>query len=249
MTAWEKGSMPEIDVLLAKLESIGSLKPEHREAIRQLPVQRQVLERGQDAVMDGLIMQHCCIVLSGMLFRHKTMRDGSRQILSFHPQGDIPDLQSLHLRKVDYTLSATCPTVVGLIQHEAVHALLAEYPDLTGLLWRDTLIDAAKFQTWMMLVGQASAEAKMAHLFCEMFLRIRAVGGAQERSYRFPITQGDLADALGISVVHANRTLQQLRAESLVAFNGGVAEILDWDGLRALAQFDPSYLHLSKYGE
>jgi CRP-like cAMP-binding protein len=235
----------EIDVLLAKLKSIGRLNSEHQDAIRRLPVQRQFLERGQDAVMEGLLMHHCCIVLSGMLFRHKTMRDGSRQILSFHPAGDIPDLQSLHLQKVDYTLSATTQTTIGMVPHAAIHDLLRTYPELTGLFWRDTLIDASKFLTWMMLVGQASAEVRMAHLFCEMFFRTRVVIGADGGAFRFPVTQAELADALGISVVHANRTLQQLRSESLLAFNNGLAEILNWDGLSSLAQFDATYLHIS----
>jgi CRP-like cAMP-binding protein len=235
----------DIDVLVKKLKTIGQLKPEHEAALRQLPVQRQTLERGQDAVMEGLVMSHCCIVLSGMLFRHKTMHDGSRQILSFHPAGDIPDLQSLHLQRVDYTLSASTPTTIGLIQHSAIHALLDDHYPLTGLLWRDTLIDASKFLTWMLYVGQASAEAKMAHLFCEMFVRTRAVGLADGTSFRLPVTQTDIADALGISVVHANRTLQQLRSESLLRFDNGMAEILDWDGISALAQFDPGYLHLA----
>jgi CRP-like cAMP-binding protein len=236
----------EIDVLITKLDSIGHLTAEHRDALRQLPVQRQYLERGQDAVMEGVMMQHCCIVLSGMLFRHKTMRDGSRQILSFHPAGDIPDLQSLHLQRVDYTLSATTQTVIGMVPHAAIHAMLRDHPDLTGILWRDTLIDASKFLTWMMLVGQAAAEVRMAHLFCEMYVRTRAVGAADNRSYHFPVTQIDIADALGISVVHANRTLQQLRAEGLVSFASGTAEILNWDGLTSRAQFDATYLHIGE---
>ena len=235
----------EIDVLLHKLASIGTLTAEQQAEIRRLPVQRKTLERGEDAVMEGLIMHYSCIVLSGMLARHKTLRDGSRQILSFHPAGDIPDLQSLHLRKVDYTLSATTPTVIGIVQHADIHALLKKHYDLTGLFWRDTLIDSARFLTWMTMIGQASAETRMAHLFCEIFVRTRATGGADGRSFRFPVTQGELADALGISVVHANRTLQHLRSESLLAFGNGVAEILDWDGLSSLAQFDGNYLHIS----
>ena len=86
----------------------------------------------------------------------------------------------------------------------------------------------------------------MAHLFCEMYVRLDSVGDTQDRSFRFPITQGDLADALGMSIVHANRTLQNLRAESMLSFNNGRAEILDWDRLAHLAQFDPAYLHLQK---
>jgi CRP-like cAMP-binding protein len=236
----------DIDVLLRKLRAIGHLSLEHEAALKRLPVAKLVFERGDDVVTDGTIMNHSCIVLSGMLHRHKTMKDGNRQILSFHAAGDIPDLQSLHLRKVDYTLSATTRSVVGTISHADIRAMLAEVPDLTDLLWRDTLIDSAKFLTWMMLIGQASAEARMAHLFCEIYTRLRAVGDVEGNTFQFPATQGDLADALGMSIVHANRTLQVLRAEAMLVFANGRGEILNWQRLSKLGQFDASYLHMSQ---
>lgn len=235
----------DIEVLIAKLAAIGRLHPQQAEAIRNLPVQVARINRGHDVVMDGNIMTHSCVVLSGMLHRHKTMKDGNRQILSFHPPGDIPDLQSLHLRKVDYTLSATTQSVIGLIEHKAIRAMLRDQPALTDLLWRDTLIDAAQFLTWMMLIGQASAEARMAHIFCELYTRLKVVNGVSGNTFPFPATQTDLADALGMSIVHANRTLQALRAEAMLSFANGQAEILDWARLASLAQFDSSYLHLS----
>lgn len=236
----------DIDVLVAKLDAIGELTQEQVDALGQLPMQRVTLSRGDDAVIDGEVMHHSCVVLEGMLQRHKTMKDGNRQVLSFHPPGDIPDLQSLHLQKVDYTLSATTTTVIGLITHDSIRALLEAQPRLTDILWRDTLIDSARFLTWIMLVGQATAEARMAHLFCEMYARLKAVGDISGNTFRFPVTQSDLADALGMSVVHANRTIQSLRGEQLLAFNNGLAEILDWDRLARLAQFDSAYLHLKK---
>ena len=235
----------EIDVLISKLQAIGRLSDEHIAALRQLPIQKALIDRGHDVVLDGNIMTHSCIVLRGMLHRHKTMRDGSRQIISFHPAGDIPDLPSLHLHKVDYTLSATTQTLVGLVEHSAIRNLLKAQPALTDLLWRDTLVDAAKFLTWMMLIGQASSEARMAHLFCEIYTRLESVGDVEGKAFRFPATQADLADALGMSIVHANRTLQVLRTESMLSFANSRAEILDWNRLSALAQFDSSYLHIA----
>ncbi|MBJ3785499.1 Crp/Fnr family transcriptional regulator [Devosia sediminis] len=234
-----------LDVLIAKLASIGRLLPEYETAIRQLPIRVSQLDRGDDAVMEGQIMGHCCVVIEGLLQRHKHMQDGSRQILSFHPAGDIPDLQSLHLRKVDYTLSATTPTTIATIRHSDMQAMLRKHPGLTDLFWRDTLVDAAKFLTWMMLIGQASAEARMAHLFCEMFMRLKSVGTIDSFEFPFKVTQSDLADALGMSIVHANRTLQELRSAGLLIFASGQAEILDWPRLSELGQFDPAYLHLA----
>lgn len=234
-----------IDVLLAKLASIGRVLPEHEVLIRQLPMRVTQLDRGEAAVEEGQVTGHCCVVLTGLLHRQKHMQDGSRQILSFHPPGDIPDLQSLHLRKVDYTLAATTPSTIGVIRHADMLAMLRDNATLTGLFWRDTLVDAAKFLTWMMLIGQASAEARMAHLFCEMYMRLQSVGALTDMAFPFRVTQNDLADALGMSIVHANRTLQELRSADLLAFANGRAEILDWPRLRDLGQFDADYLHLA----
>lgn len=234
-----------MDVLIAKLASIGRLPPENEAAVRRLPFRVVELNRGEHAVMEGQEMGHCCVVLAGLLHRQKHMQDGNRQILSFHPPGDIPDLQSLHLKKVDYTLSATTPSVIGLVRHADMLAMLRDNPDLTGLFWRDTLVDSARFLTWMMLIGQASAEARMAHLFCEMYVRLKAVGDFKGQTFPFKATQADLAAALGMSIVHANRTLQELRAAGLLVFANGTAEILDWPRLSELGQFDSAYLHLS----
>lgn len=234
-----------LDVLLTKLASIGRLLPEYEAAIHRLPFRVVELDRGKPAAMEGEVVNHCCVVLTGLLHRQKHMLDGNRQILSFHPPGDIPDLQSLHLRKVDYTLAAITPSVIGLLRHADMHAMLRDHPGLTALFWRDTLVDSARFLTWMMMIGQASAEARMAHLFCEMYVRLEAVGLIDGRTFNFKATQADLAAAMGMSIVHANRTLQELRSAGLLAFSNGIVEILDWQRLCELAQFDSAYLHLS----
>jgi CRP-like cAMP-binding protein len=95
-------------------------------------------------------------------------------------------------------------------------------------------------------VGRREAYARIAHLFCELFIRLRAVGLNDGESYAMPITQTELADATGLSTVHVNRTMQELRRDGLIRTEGGSVIIEDWDGLRQAGEFDANYLHLQK---
>jgi CRP-like cAMP-binding protein len=115
---------------------------------------------------------------------------------------------------------------------------------LAQAFWRESLIDAAMFRQWISVLGRRSARGKLAHLFCELFVRLHAVGLASDYACRLPLTQSDLADALGMSAVHINRTLQELRADRLIKFRAGQLIILAWDRLKEIAEFDPGYLHL-----
>ena len=117
-------------------------------------------------------------------------------------------------------------------------------PDLARALWWATLVDEAVLREWLVSMGQRDAEERIAHLFCEMHLRLQAVGLAAGRRFELPITQADLGDTMGLSTVHVNRTLQSLRGRNLVAFSSGTLEILDLQGLKDLSSFNPNYLHL-----
>jgi CRP-like cAMP-binding protein len=177
-----------------------------------------------------------------MAFRYKITEGGKRQILSFHVTGEIPDLQSLYLGTMDHSLSTLTPCTLAFITHQSLHALFQEQPRLTGVLWRETLIDAATFREWVVNVGRRQAPARMAHLICELFVRHQAVGLVTDDSFEFPITQGELADAMGLSPVHVNRTLQELRGRGLIR-GGRHLTILDWEGLKQVGEFDPTYPH------
>ena len=137
--------------------------------------------------------------------------EGKRQILSFHISGDIPDLQSLHLSVMDHSLGTLIPCKLAFIQHDDLRSLMRNHPRLGDLFWRDTLIDAAVFRQWVVNVGRRQALARMAHLLCELLVRLRAVELVEDHAFDLPVTQAELADALGISNVHVNRVLQDLR--------------------------------------
>jgi len=166
--------------------------------------------------------------------------------MTYHVPGDVPDFQSLHLQTLDMTIAAITPCRVGFVQHEAVRALLRAQPRLGEVFWRATLIDAAIVREWMLNTGRRDAYARMAHLLCELITRLGAVGLAPDLSCDLPMTQPELADALGITPVHVNRTIRELKAAELITLRSRRLVVHDWKGLVAAAEFDPAYLHLRR---
>ena len=230
--------------LVRKLESITDLTPEERQALLDLPMKVQPIGADQDIVREGDRPSRCCLLVQGFACRYKITALGKRQIMAFHIPGDIPDLQSLHLATLDHSLGTITPCEVGFIPHEDMHKLIRHCPRLGDLFWRDTLIDAAIFRAWMVGLGRREAYGRIAHLFCEMMVKLRAVGLADGVTCDLPITQTELGDALGLSTVHVNRVLQELRGDGLITLRSGSLTVLDWDGLRQAGEFDPAYLHL-----
>lgn len=234
----------KLNPLLSKLDSIAQLSEEERQALLDLPLTIKVFEADSDVVRDGDRPSECCLVVSGFLCRYKLLPDGKRQIMGFYIPGDIPDLQSLHLTVMDNSISTLVTSSIALIPHESLRALLDRHPGLVAVLWRNTLIDAAMFRAWMIGIGRRSAYQRIAHLLCELHMRLEAVGLAAESGYDLPVTQNELGDALGLSTVHVNRVLQDLRGEGLIVLRGGRLHIPDLDALRAAGDFDPAYLHI-----
>jgi CRP-like cAMP-binding protein len=233
-----------MEPLIRKLESLGEMSEADRAALASLPAQVRTLQADEDVVRDGDAPSASCLLLDGFMHRYKVLPDGKRQILAIHTPGDIPDLQSLLLRRQDHSLAASVPSTAAFIPHEALRALIRSRPTVADLFWRDTLVDAAIFRAWIESLGRRSALGHLAHLVCEVYTRLRAVGLTNGCSYGLPFTQTELGDALGLSTVHVNRTLQEMRGEGLIEFQHGRLTILDWTRLKAAAQFDPGYLHL-----
>jgi CRP-like cAMP-binding protein len=132
---------------------------------------------------------------------------------------------------------------VALVPHSALREITKTYPHLTRVLWFTTLVDGAIHREWMTGLGRLDARERVAHLLCEMFLRLQAVGLTRDHSYDLPITQAELADAFGLSPVHVNRTFQDLRGQGLITSQGKTLVINDWERLQQVAQFNPDYLH------
>jgi CRP-like cAMP-binding protein len=188
-------------------------------------------------------LSQSCLIVSGLICRAKMTGEGRRQLLSFHIPGDIPDLQSLHLEVMDHDLIALSDARVALIAHEDIRRLTRGQPDIAAALWRETLIDASVFREWIVNVGRRGAAQRMMHLLYEVGFRLKAMGLGEIGSFHMPITQTDLADALGLTPVHVNRVLQGLRKDGLLDFRRCTVTMNDVDRVAAMSAFDPLYLH------
>jgi CRP-like cAMP-binding protein len=235
---------PGYNPLIRKMESVFTLTDEERQALENLPMQVAVLKDHQDIVREGDRPSRACLILSGFACVYKMTVHGKRQIVSFAIAGDIPDLQSLHLKVLDNSIATISPCRVGFIQHEALHDICTRYPRLAAAFWRESLIDAAIFREWVMNVGQREGVSRLAHVLCELLVRLRAVDLVEDHVCDLPITQTEFADAVGFTNVHVNRVFQQLRAEGLIVTQGTRLTIPDWDKLKEVGEFDPTYLHL-----
>lgn len=232
-------------VLITKLTVSNRLDSLDIRAIQQLPIREQRRSAQDVIVADGSRPTECCLVVDGFAFRSKLTPGGHRQVLSLHIPGEIPDLQSLHLNVMDHDLSTLTPCILGFISHTAVKALNVERPNVAGALWRETLIDAAIFREWIVNVGRRSAIQRMAHLFLEVHKRLKAIGQTRDGNFALPVTQELLGDCLGLSTVHINRVMQELRDAGLIQVNRSEYRIVKHDELEKLAGFDETYLHLN----
>jgi CRP-like cAMP-binding protein len=240
--------VPHSNILIRKLQSIALIDDDDSEAVRRLPIKYMDLRADQDVVREGDRPTRSCVLVQGMACWFKTTGDGKRQIMAFQIPGDIPDLQSLHLEYLDATLATITPCSVAFVQHEALHAICERHPRIASAFWRNTLIDAAIFREWVVNVGSRQAYSRIAHLFCEMLVRMNAVGLAEGNACRLPITQTELGDATGLSTVHVNRTLQELRVKGLISFDGVSLQVLNWPALQEAGDFHSAYLHLKSSG-
>lgn len=237
--------------ILRKVESIAlfKLSEEERAALIALPMQEAQFDAYQDIVREGDRPSRCFAVLDGFVSTYKTTLSGKRQVAAYHVPGDVPDIQSLHLKVLDNSISAVGPCRLGFVQHDSLRALFQAHPRIGAAFWRISLIDAAFVREWMLNTGRREAYARMAHLFVELVTRLDVVGLAPDRSCPLPMTQPELADALGITPVHVNRTLGDLRDAGLVTVRNRRLTVLNWDGLVAAGEFDPTYLHLGSQDE
>ena len=240
---------PDDHALVRRMKSIFPLSDEHADAISAMPMAVKNFGADQDIVRQGDKPSQVCLVISGIAAMYKITGPGRRQIMSFYVPGDVPDLHSIHLSVMDSTIATMTPATLGVIQHDTVHDICRRIPALADAFWKMTLIDSAVFREWIVNVGQREALVRLAHLLCEMFLRLKVVGLVNGATCDFPVTQQELADATGISVVHVNRMLQELRGQGLISLNQRKLTILDWQALTRVGDFDPTYLHLASYGD
>jgi len=237
-------------VIQRKLELLGSLSDEEKRAVEVASARIRRFGPHENLVREGARTTECNLILEGFACRFKILSKGTRQILSFQIAGDFCDIQSYVLHRLDHSVGTLTPCKVAIFPHHTIKELTEKYPAIGRALWRETVMDAAIYREWMASIGRRSAHQRIAHLLCEISTRLRAVGLARDDgSYRLPMTQAELGDALGLSTVHVNRVLRRLRTEQLITFNAGTLIIHDTDRLAAAGDFDPAYLQLSEHAQ
>jgi CRP-like cAMP-binding protein len=199
---------------------------------------------GTDIVAEKAVTSQSTLLLSGFSGRYSTLTDGGRQITEINVAGDFVDLHSLLMKHMDHGVVALSDCTYANAPHSRLIELTERYPHLTRLLWLDTIIDAAVHRQWLVAMGRRSGLAHLSHLLCEMYLRLQVIGHVRGTAFDLPLTQSVLGDVLGLSTVHVNRLISQLRSEGLVSWAQSRVEILDWERLAAVAEFDPTYLRL-----
>ncbi|HWW27570.1 MAG TPA: Crp/Fnr family transcriptional regulator [Caulobacter sp.] len=226
-------------LLIASLDRFGPLDVAARASLAACPHSVTAFEPGQAIVAVG---DRCRlrVMSKGLAVRQHVMRDGGRQILGLVTPGDVIDLAGLY-SGFDHEIRALSPCEVRHTTSEDVRAVVRAHPDLLAALCRALLTEAKLQRAWIVGLSGRSALGRAAHLFCEIYARQAVVALAAAGRCQFPASQADIAAALGLSVVHTHRLLQRLKASGLASLRSGVLTISDWDGLAALAEFDPSY--------
>ncbi|MCJ2099711.1 Crp/Fnr family transcriptional regulator [Methylobacterium sp. E-046] len=232
--------------LIMKLGYGARLTGDDRAVLQDLTRRTRRVARRTDISPEGERPENVHLVVEGFACRYKALTDGRRQIMAFLVPGDFCDLHVAILGEMDHSIGTSWGCTIVDIPRSAIEHLTAHHPRITRALWWATLVDEGTLRAWLVNMGQRDADRQIAHLVCELLVRLRIVGLVDEDSFEFPMTQDDLADTLGITSVHVNRVLQDLRGQGLLEWRSKRVRIPDVARLIAFAEFDPKYLHLRR---
>lgn len=233
-----------LDVLVRKLQHGADLSAGDVRALAESVAKTTKADARRDLIEEGDEPDCVHVVLEGFACRYKVLPDGGRQIVGWLVPGDFCDLHIAILGRMDHAITTLSASTIAYIPRDAVRTLTQTSPALTQALWWATLVDEAVLREWLVSMGRRPADRQIAHLFCELLVRLEAVGLAKGNVLTMPVTQAELADTVGLTTVHVNRTVRQLRELGLVTWRAGRMTVMDAEKLKSFADFDPNYLHL-----
>lgn len=242
----ERNRETDLSPLILKLEGYTELDQDDRDAIFSLPYSVKSYEIGQYILREGDRPVHCSLLQKGFAYRHKLVADGGRQIVSIHMRGDLIDAQNILLEISDHNVQALTPVDLALIPREDVIALAFSRPNIGQALWADCLVEASILREWVANVGRRDARTRLAHVICEVAIRQELAGLGRKERFELPMTQEQLADVVGMTAVHVNRTLRTLQQEQLIQRSKRSIAVADWPRLKDVADFNSDYLHLQQ---
>lgn len=235
-----------IEAHLKKLRIRDHISGEEENAIRSAMLEVREASADTTIIAHGREVHESIMLLDGWMARTSSMASGHQQIIELQFCGDFVDLHGFTLKRLDHNVMAITDCRYGVFPHDRLRQMLEKHPHLTRVYWLMTNVDAAIHREWTVSLGRRAAPSRMAHLFCEILVRLEIVGQTTGNSYQFPLTQQELGDCLGLTAVHVNRTLQLLRRQKLIEVERGWVNILDLPALKALGEFEPDYLYLEK---
>lgn len=248
MVAGEEGGGLD-NALLRKLDLFCRLSRSDRASVCTLleAPHRRIAAR-HDIIREGERQAFVLVVLDGWAARYKTLADGRRQIISLFLPGDICDAHSYLLKASDHSIGAITRLRIATVSHSAFEELVESSHRLCQAMRWQELVNMAVQQEWTLNVGQRTATERIGHFLCETFYRLKLIGLTQGDSCDFPIVQNDLADIVGLTPVHVNRTLQELRRSGLIVLENRRLTLPDRARLEDMTLFNPNYLHAGREG-
>lgn len=206
----------------------------------------QTLAPRKTIVHAGEPLGHSTLLIEGIMSRYIDDRNGLRQLVAIHVPGDFLDLHAFPLKTLDHDVATMTAATVATVPHTELDAIIHEMPELGRKLWFATLIDAAIHRAWLFRLGRLDAIGRVAHFICETNTRLMSAGLSDGRRFALSLTQTDLSEICGLTNVHVNRVMRQLREDNLCIFRSSLVEIPDPERLAKRAQFDPQYLYISE---
>ena len=233
-----------LHLFAARLASRSILTDAEQSAVLGLTGQVTNIPAHKDFVEQGAQVDHSCLVVEGLVGRFGENGDGARQTTCLYITGDMADLPSVVSPKAAWGLAALTRTTIIRVAHADLRRIAARHPGLAEAFWRDCVADGSLFSEWVVNVGRRDALARIAHLLCEMAIRCERAGLGTRSAFPLPITQSDLGDATGLTSIHVNRTLKQLRTQIGVTIKSGTVMVPDWNALVSTGDFDDGFLLL-----
>jgi CRP-like cAMP-binding protein len=233
--------------LTRKLEAFGPLPDDDKRLLDEVVRDARAIGPRTDLIREGDTPRDVNLILEGFACRYKVLPNGTRQIMAYLVPGDFCDLHVFILKVMDHTIATLSPCKLVKIPRPRILELM-DRPAIARAFWWAALVDEATLREWLVNIGARTAEQRVAHLLCELLLRLETVGLTNGNTYELPITQAELAETVSLTSVYVNRVLQRLRRDRLITLSGKNLVILDIERLKAFSGFNPNYLHLSDQG-
>ena len=243
------GSLWVINPLVRKLASLAYVADADRDALSTLNRRHsRFIGPHEDIVREGDRPKGAIAIVEGWACKYRMTRDGRRRIVGFLLPGDVCDFDGSFLPEMDHSIASVTRVTVAEISQSRFEELVISRPNLLRAFQTDRLVNDAIQRAWTINVGRRSAIERLSHLLCELFFRLRRAGLASDDCFKLPLSQNDLADALGVTVVCINRTLRQMRTSGLIELSDHTITIPNLDVLAREGDFQTRYLHLAGEG-